>query len=111
MIYRGYGDAGDALSLFEKSSAKAFLPSCSPPKPFLELNMFNRATIRQGSFLPSFFSKKRKSRPPHPPINHNLKMYLTLFADAYFQVLSRRWKLSQNEIPTKIIMNLIGGAV
>ena len=70
MIYRGYGDAGDAgdaedaLSLFEKSSAKAFLPGCSPTKLFLELYMFKRATTQQGSFLPSFFSKKRKSRPP-----------------------------------------------
>ena len=60
------GDAGDALSLFEKSSAKAFLPGCSPTKLFLELYMFKRATTQQGSFLPSFFSKKRKSRPPRP---------------------------------------------
>ena len=58
------GDAGDALSLFEKSSAKAFLLGYSPIKLFLELYISNRAIAQQGSFLPSFFSKKRKSRPP-----------------------------------------------
>ena len=69
MIYRGtrgMRGRGDALSLFEKSSAKAFLPGCSPTKLFLKLYISNRATTQQGSFLPSFFSKKRKSRPRVP---------------------------------------------
>ena len=67
---------------------KAFLPGCSPTKLFLELYILKRATTQQGSFLPSFFSKKRKSRPsrpshPLPLTNHNLKSVNILSSPSY----------------------------
>ena len=67
---------GDALSLFEKSSAKAFLLGCSPIKLFLELYIYLIGLQPSKEvFCQAFFQKSGNrvlASPRISPTNHNL---------------------------------------
>ena len=81
VIYRGRGGRGGRVVAFREKLRKSFpCRVVAQLSLFLKLYVCNRATTLQGSFLPSFFSKKRKSHPPRPPrprtppTNHNLSV-------------------------------------